>query len=82
MPRFLGVGIVCLTLAFDWWGVLRKGKRFRNQDTESQRAQLIQWENSFLGPCRDLVEFYALLARFIYYSQPEPLAALGALEPH
>ncbi len=80
MPRFLGLGIAILTLAFDWWGVLWKGRRFRKQDLESQRIQLEQWERSFLGPCRDLIEFYALLVRFIYYSQPEPLAALGASE--
>ncbi|MEQ9379368.1 MAG: hypothetical protein RJP95_00780 [Pirellulales bacterium] len=69
MPGFLRLPMVVLTFAFDYWGVLRRGRRFSRQSFENRHRQIASWRGSRVGPCRDFVEFYESLTVFGWYSE-------------
>lgn len=71
MPRFLGLGMMGMTAAFDMWGVVTAGRRFSRQTHEQQKRQLAQWKNAPVGLCRNFVDFYQKMGIFCYYSQLE-----------
>ena len=71
MPQFMGAGMVGLTAAFDLYGLLRTGRRFRKQRPEQRRAQLAQWKHGPVGLGRSFVDFYEKMGIFVYYSRME-----------
>lgn len=64
MPRYMGTGIVALTLLFGLGGYTRmpKAKRVR---------RIERWRRSPVSPLRDFVEFYEKMGTFVYYSRME-----------
>ncbi len=71
MPRYMGIAIVILTWAFDFWGILHGGRRFRALGDRRRLRQLAAWRRAPLGPMRDLVEFYEKMGTFVFWSYRE-----------
>lgn len=68
MPRFMGIGIAALTIAFDADGLRFGGRRFRSNAEVQQRAQVAAWRSS-AGPLRpDFMDFYGKMGVFVYWS--------------
>jgi len=68
MSKFMRMGIVALTVLFDWSGVLNSNKRFHNQCFRDRYKQIQQWKNSPIALCRNFMGFYHKMTLFIYYS--------------
>lgn len=71
MPRYMGVGVVGLTLAFDGEAVSRHGRRFVQLDPAAQAEQLDRWRRSRIPLKRLLVDVYEKMGTFIYYDLVE-----------
>src|SRR5690242_8400797 len=52
MPRYLGVGLVAATWAFDGWAVATAGRPFRLLPPERRGLALDRWRNSRFGLMR------------------------------
>ena len=72
MPRYMGLGLTVLTVAFDWTAVLTGGKRFRSLDRPRRQAWVNRWRRAPLGVLRDLVQFYEMMGTIVYFAQPHP----------
>ena len=46
MPRYMGLGLTVLTVAFDWTAVLTGGKRFRSLDRPRRQAWVNRWRRA------------------------------------
>ena len=68
MSKFMKMGIVALTVLFDWYGILKSSKRFHNQSLKEQHKQIKQWKQSPIVLFRNFMGFYHKMALFIYYS--------------
>jgi hypothetical protein len=68
MPRFMALGMAVLIWAFDWYGLVRSGRRFRGQGLEARRARVAEWAGSPIGPMRDFVEFFRRMGTFVWFS--------------
>ena len=68
MPDFLRFPIVMLTLAFDLWGLVRRGTLFHRLPHSTRWDQIQSWQNSPIRVCRDLIRFYEGLTVFFWYS--------------
>lgn len=71
MPRFMGLGIAALTLAFDADGVRFGGGRFRDNPAEARLAQARAWRDSALPFLPDFMDFYGKMGVFVYWSHHE-----------
>lgn len=70
MPRVLGRGIQAATLLFAVAAVPRHGALFHRLPPARRGVQVEAWTISRLGPCRDLMKFYASLSILALYSRP------------
>jgi hypothetical protein len=68
MPRFTSFGMTVLLVVFDWYGVLRSGRRFRSMGHASRDARISEWMGAPIGPCRDMIEFVRKMGTFVRYS--------------
>jgi hypothetical protein len=68
MPRFMALGMAVLLWVFDWYGVLRAGRRFRSQAHAARRRRVGEWAGAPLGPMRDFVEFFRRMGTFVWFS--------------
>ena len=68
MPRFMALGMAVLWSVFDWYGVLRSGRRFRSQALDSQQMRVSEWARAPIGPMRDFVEFFRRMGTFVWFS--------------
>lgn len=71
MPGFLRLPMIILTVVFDVCGLFFGGKLFRHLSQENQHRQFTAWQESLVGPCRDLTMFYQKMSIFIYFSVAE-----------
>jgi hypothetical protein len=71
MPRYMGVGVMGLTLAFDGEATARGGRRFHQLDPEARAAQVARWKASRIPLRRMVLEVYEKMGTFIYYSLVE-----------
>ena len=71
MPGLMRFGIRVLVVCFDWYGLIRCGRRFRFQSLESKRARISEWANAPVGPLRDMVEFFRKMGTFVSMSIDE-----------
>lgn len=71
MTDFLQLPIVILTLAFDLWGLVRRGALFHRLPHPTRWHQIRGWQNSPIGVCRDLIRFYESLSVFGWYASTE-----------
>lgn len=71
MPGLMRFGMRVLVVCFDWYGLIRGGRRFRFQTLESKRARISEWANAPVGPCRDMVEFFRKMGTFVSMSIEE-----------
>jgi hypothetical protein len=67
MPDYLRLAFRILTLLFDAWPVLTKGRTFHQLDAPSRLHQLNNWNSSRLSFCAGLIAFYRSLTTFSYY---------------
>ena len=68
MPRFMALGMAVLLWVFDWYGVLRSGRRFRAQPHAARCLRVGEWAASPIGPMRDFVEFFRRMGTFVWFS--------------
>ncbi|MGB0640333.1 MAG: hypothetical protein ACPGTU_13410 [Myxococcota bacterium] len=68
MPRFMRFGMRVLLVVFNYYGVLRAGRRFHTQSIEQKRLRIDEWSRAPLGPCRDMVEFFRKMGTFVCWS--------------
>ena len=68
MPGLMRFGMQVLLFAFDWYAVIRSGRRFRSQGLNGQRLRIAEWANAPIGPCRDMVEFHRKMGTFVALS--------------
>ena len=47
MPRFMALGMAVLLWVFDWYGVLRAGRRFRSQAHAARRRRVGEWAGAY-----------------------------------
>ena len=71
MPRFMGLGIAALTVAFDADGVRFGGRRFRDNALDARKAQAQAWRDSALPMLPDFMDFYGKMGVFVYWSHSE-----------
>jgi hypothetical protein len=72
MPRYMGLGMMLLTVAFDWFGILHGGRRFRALSRAKRERQVGWWRGAPFGLMRDTVEFYEKMGTFVFWSNREP----------
>lgn len=77
MPRYLGIGMVFATWAFDGWAVATAGRPFRLLPPERRELALDRWRNSRFGLMRSFTDFYGKMGIFVYYSIVEERHAAG-----
>ncbi len=68
MPGLMRFGMRVLLWAFDWYGLLRGGRRFHRSSAEKQRKRIEEWSAMPIGPCRDMVEFHRKMGAFVALS--------------
>jgi hypothetical protein len=68
MPGLMAFGMKLLLVVFDWYGLLRGGKRFRYCEGDKRLARIQEWANAPIGPCRDMVEFHRKMGAFVALS--------------
>ena len=68
MPGLMRFGMRVLLMVFDWYAVLRSGRRFRHNPPPGQRRRIAEWANAPIGPCRDMVEFHRKMGTFVALS--------------
>lgn len=66
MPDYLRLPLALVTLVFDWYPCLFRGRPFHRLAQPSQVAQLTAWKNARLGVRRDLIKFYEGLSIFAW----------------
>ena len=79
MSKFMKMGIVALTVLFDWYGILKNNKRFHKQSLKEQHKQIRQWKNSPINLFRNFMGFYHKMALFIYYSSSNVLVEMHSV---
>jgi hypothetical protein len=75
MPSFLALPTRAATMAFGASRLLLEGSFFHQRESQRRRLQVETWRRSKLGPCQDLMKFYASLVVLALYSRPQ--AACG-----
>jgi hypothetical protein len=80
MPQVLGRGIQVATLLFAVTALTRQGALFHRLAPARRRVQVAAWTVSRLGPCRDLMKFYASLVTLALYSRPRLAQGVGQSE--
>lgn len=68
MPRFMALGMAVLLWVFDWYGVLRAGRRFQGQAHAARCKRVGEWSAAPVGPLRDFVEFFRRMGTFVWFS--------------
>lgn len=70
MPAHLSIGMLGLTAAFDFSGLIR-GQRAAKMEPQDCAKWMETWRNAPLGPARDFVLFYDKMAAFAFHSIEE-----------
>ena len=70
MPAHLSLGMLGLTAAFDFSGLVR-GSRAAKMSPEQCAGWMDAWRSAPLGPARDFVLFYDKMAAFAFHSIEE-----------
>lgn len=70
MPAYFTAVFLCLTITFDWFALLRFGRRSRSLSPAEIEHYISEWEHSRLRTLGQLVLFYRRIVPFIYYSTP------------
>ena len=70
MPAYFAAVFLLLTIAFDWFAILRFGRCSRSLSPTEIRRYIGGWENSRLRILGQFVVFYRRIVPFIYYSPP------------
>tara|TARA_B100000530_G_scaffold150615_1_gene94573 strand:+ start:375 stop:716 length:342 start_codon:yes stop_codon:yes gene_type:complete len=68
MPGLMRFGMRVLLCVFDWYGLVRGGRRFRASSLPKQRKRIQEWSRMPIGPCRDMVEFHRKMGVFVALS--------------
>ena len=68
MPGLMRFGMRVLLVVFDWYALIRSGRRFRSSSPDGQRRRISEWANAPIGPCRDMVEFHRKMGTFVSMS--------------
>ena len=68
MPGLMRFGMRVLLVVFDWYGLLRGGRRFQFCARSKQQRRISEWASAPLGPCRDMVEFHRKMGAFVALS--------------
>jgi len=68
MPRFMALGMTVLLWVFDWYGLIRAGRRFRSQAHAARQMRVGEWSRAPIGPMRDFVEFFRRMGTFVWFS--------------
>ena len=71
MPRYMGLAIAGLTVAFDADGVRFGGRRFRDNGLDRRLAQARAWRESRVPFLPDFMDFYGKMGVFVYWSHHE-----------
>jgi len=71
MPRYMGLAIAGLTVAFDADGVRFGGGRFRDNAPDARLAQARAWRDSRVPFLPDFMDFYVKMGVFVYWSHHE-----------
>lgn len=68
MPFLLRMAMTILIYVFNGYGIFITGSLFEHQKIRQRQAQLRQWQDSPIGPCREAMAFFNKMTFFIYYS--------------
>ena len=68
MPGLMRFGMRLLLFVFDWYGVLRNGRRFHKSSSVAQQKRIAEWSAAPVGPCRDMIEFHRKMGAFVALS--------------
>lgn len=68
MPGLMRFGMRVLLWAFDWYGLIRGGRRFQGSSLVKQRKRIAEWSRMPIGPCRDMIEFHRKMGVFVALS--------------
>jgi len=68
MPTLLRLAMTILVYVFNGYGIFVAASYFENQDLLTRQKQLRQWQNSKIGPCRDVMAFFTKMTLFIYFA--------------
>ena len=68
MPGLMRFGMRVLLWAFDWYGLIRGGRRFQGSSLDKQRRRIAEWSRMPIGPCRDMIEFHRKMGVFVALS--------------
>ena len=82
MPRYLGVGMIALTTAFDAGGVGFSGRPLHLAPMAARKRQIRLWKRIPVGLLAQYTAFYEKMSLFIYYCHLEESdPSLHATEP-
>ena len=68
MPGLMRFGMRVLLWVFDWYSLVRGGRRFRVSSLTKQRKRIEEWSRMPIGPCRDMIEFHRKMGVFVALS--------------
>lgn len=68
MPTVLRAATIMVAYIFNWYGVFISLSLYKNQNLFNCQKQLSQWQDSNIGPCRDVMAFFTKMTFFIYFS--------------
>jgi len=68
MPGLMRFGMRVLLWVFDWYSLVRGGRRFRGSSLTKQRKRIEEWSRMPIGPCRDMIEFHRKMGVFVALS--------------
>jgi hypothetical protein len=69
-PDYLRLALRCLTLLFDAWPYLSRGRAFRQLPLSERIGVVERWDRSRLEARRALMTFYRAFVIFSLYSEP------------
>ena len=67
-PDYLRLPLRLITLVFDAWPVLRRGRPFHSLSPELRAGQIDRWRTSRVAAMRDFVRYFEGLAIFGWYA--------------
>ena len=77
MPSSLALATRAATMAFGASRLPLEGSLFHRRESQRRRIQVEAWSRSRLGPCQDLMKFYASLVVLALYSRPQTASSKG-----
>lgn len=71
MPFLMRTAVACLTIIFDWSGIVYKGRCFHAQEPIDQERLIEFWLKMPRTPMRDVMRFYQKMSVHLYYALRE-----------